>query len=244
MCGRYTLRKGLSDIAEKLADVALTLDGGEADYDEARFNIAPTQSCVVIRNSFEKNTTLAAVRMRWGLVPSWSKATGSQSLLINARSETVSEKPSFRAAYKRRRCLVPADGFYEWKNQRGSKTPYHFGVGDQELFFMAGIWENWVSEENDQIDSFTILTTFANSLMAGYHDRMPVILKGEKTSIWLHEDVSSFPVSKLKEIYLPIDAECMFCSPANPEVNSNKAEGPSCLEPPEEQEDPQFDLGF
>lgn len=244
MCGRYTLRKGLSEIAEKLSDFAFEAPSATIENDGPRFNIAPTQNNLVLRRSFADPKTLQAAYLRWGLVPSWSKTPQTQSPMINARSETVADKPSFRGAFQRRRCLVPADGFYEWKRHKGANLPYHFSLVDESIFFMAGIWETWVGEHNQQLESYTILTTQANTLMAKYHERMPVILSDEKVTNWLEADFANISLATRNEIFSPISADRMSCRPANPIVNNNRSEGEACLEEPSEISLSQLDLGL
>lgn len=241
MCGRYTLRKGLNNVAEKLGHYLLDAPQSNSGI-AARYNIAPTQENLVLRKSFENPGQLQAAYLRWGLVPSWSKTPHTQSPMINARSETVAEKPSFRAAYQRRRCLVPADGFYEWKKAKGVNQPYFFSLADDSVFLMAGIWETWVGEHNQYFDSYTILTTHSNSLMAKYHDRMPVILSGEKLEQWLEPNMPNLGASERHELFAPIESKLMSCRPANPIVNNNRSDGPKCLEAPESKPIPQLDL--
>lgn len=242
MCGRYTLRKGLSDIAEKLGDYALEPSSESLENEPPRFNIAPTQNNLVLRNSFSNPKLLHASHMRWGLVPSWSKSPQTQSPIINARSETVADKPSFRAAFQRRRCLIPADGFYEWKKHKGANLPFFFSLEDESVFLMAGIWETWVGEHNQQFESYTILTTHANALMAKYHDRMPVILSDAQVELWLEPDFAKRSTIEQHELFAPIDADRMICRPANPIVNNNRSEGIACLEEPVSKPISQLDL--
>lgn len=245
MCGRYTLRKGLENIADKIGDYVLETDLHQSvGKPEPRFNIAPTQRNPVLRKSFEIPKTLQTSYLRWGLVPSWSKQPYTQSPIINARSETVAEKPSFKAAFKRRRCLIPADGFYEWKKHKGANLPFFFSVEDESIFLMAGIWESWVGEHGQSLESYTILTTQANSLMAKYHERMPVILTPDRVPIWLDADVSNFNSAERDDLFAPLDPALMDCRPANPIVNNNRSEGPECLDAPTEKPVSQLDLGL
>lgn len=244
MCGRYTLRKGLSNVAEKLGNYLLDAAPESVSNIGPRFNIAPTQNNLVLRKSFDEPDKLQAAYLRWGLIPSWSKTQQTQSPMINARSETVAEKPSFRAAFQRRRCLIPADGFYEWKKAKGVNQPYFFSMADDSVFLMAGIWETWVGEHNQHFDSYTILTTHANALMAKYHERMPVILSGERLEQWLEPSITKLNADERRELFAPIDPELMSCRPANPIVNNNRSEGPECLEAPASAPIPQLDLGL
>jgi putative SOS response-associated peptidase YedK len=165
--------------------------------------------------------------LRWGLVPSWSKDLTIGSKLINARAETVAEKPSFRAAFKRRRCLILADGFYEWQRQNGQKQPYYFQITDHQPFAFAGLWEHWETEET-VVESCTIITTEANEMLRSLHDRMPVILPPETYDQWLH---SSTPVEQLQALLHPYDPESMQSYPVSTLVNSPSHENPDCIEP-------------
>lgn len=183
-----------------------------------RFNVAPTQDIPIVRQT-DAGRELAIVR--WGLIPSWSKDAKSGPLLINARSETAAEKPAFRSAFKSRRCLIPADGFYEWKKIGNKKQPYHFRLTDGQLLAFAGLWERW-----KEIESCTILTTAANELSAQFHDRMPVILSPNDYAEWLDPQarepgklMTSFPASEMAAVAV------------NPIVNNARNEGPDCIEP-------------
>lgn len=229
MCGRYTLRKGLSAVAKSLGDYALDASPNELPDEGPRFNIAPTQSNLVLRASPSDSSRLQATQMRWGLVPSWSKSAATKSPMINARSETVAEKPSFRAAFQRRRCLIPADGFYEWASHGKQKIPIHFSMHDDSVFLMAGIWERWIGEEDHCIESYTVLTTQANALIADCHERMPVILEGEKLKTWLQPSFPNLPVEKRISLFRPFDSVRMASKPASPKLNSPEFDGPECL---------------
>lgn len=154
---------------------------------EPRYNIAPTQSIAAIRDSADAGRELAM--FRWGLVPFWAKDPTIGNRMINARAETVAEKPSFRAAYRERRCLILADGFYEWKAVGGSKTPYYISLASGEPFAFAGLWEHWRAKESDEtIQSTALITTAANEFLATVHDRMPVVLQPDTADQWLAGD--------------------------------------------------------
>ena len=149
-----------------------------------RFNIAPTQEVPVIRCGEDGDRQLAM--MRWGLVPSWAKEIGGSAPLINARGETVAEKPSFRNAFAKRRCLIPTDGFYEWKAEgKGEKQPYRIALPDDAPFAFAGIWERWQRAQGDALESCAIITTTASAMIADIHHRMPVILEPDSYDAWL-----------------------------------------------------------
>jgi putative SOS response-associated peptidase YedK len=189
-----------------------------------RFNIAPTQPVAVIANDDPKTLTFH----RWGLIPSWAKDAKIGNQMINARSESAHEKPSFRAAFKRRRCLIPADGFFEWKKQDGDKIPMFIQVKGGEVFAMAGLWEIWHSPDGGEIRTCTILTTEANSFMQAMHDRMPVILKKEDYPLWLSPDEE--PVPTLQALMKPFDPHQMSAYPVSKLVNKPGNDTPEVIE--------------
>lgn len=172
MCGRYRLTRA-DGLAEKF-DAELT------EEFHPRYNIAPTQPVAVVRGSGARRVIAS---MRWGLIPNWAKDPSMAQ--INARSETVLEKPAFKESFESWRCLIPADGFYEWKRIGGTKQPFHFGMNDDSLFAFAGIWDSWKSPVDALIESCAILTTTPNELVNDLHDRMPVILRPEDYDEWL-----------------------------------------------------------
>ncbi|MGH8681997.1 MAG: SOS response-associated peptidase [Burkholderiales bacterium] len=177
MCGRYVLTSPGEAIAEHfhLADIPAY---------PPRYNIAPTQTALVVRETPAGRRE--AVGLRWGLVPFWAKAPSIGSRLINARAEGLADKPAFRAAFRRRRCLVPADGFFEWRALAGRrKQPYYVRLASGEPFAMAGLWEQWRPPEGDAIATFTIVTTAANAALRALHDRMPVIVASADYDEWL-----------------------------------------------------------
>ncbi len=175
MCGRFTL--AVDPEALQLAFKVLSIVG----CDLPRYNVAPSQQAAVISNRDPQNLAF----MQWGLVPSWAKHPKIGSRMINARQETAAEKPSFRAALKRRRCLIPADGFYEWLRQGKKKTPVYIHRYKRELFAFAGLWETWKKPDDTALHSFTILTTAANEKLRPIHHRMPVIIEPENYETWL-----------------------------------------------------------
>lgn len=177
MCGRFTLRASASEIAE-----FFELMRDLVEWDTPRFNIAATQSILAVRAG---RAGREPVRLRWGLIPSWAKDTKLAATMINARAETVAGKPAYRAAFKRRRCLIPVSGFYEWRRDGKSKTPFLISLRNEELFAFAGLWEKWKSPDGELVESCTVLTTSPNELMATIHDRMPVILKPADYGVWL-----------------------------------------------------------
>jgi putative SOS response-associated peptidase YedK len=220
MCGRFSLHQ----IAARLAEV---FDVPEPNW-TPRYNIAPTQPVLAVGLTVGQHggdSARAARLLRWGLIPSWAKEETIGSKLINARSETVAEKPSFRSAFKQRRCLILADGFYEWKRMPSKKQPYYFQRTDQEPFAFAGLWEHW-HREGLTIDSCTILTTEANALLQPIHDRMPVILSPEDYDRWL--DPGTPPV-ELQTLLRPADPDAMQTYPVSPLVNRPSYDSADCI---------------
>ncbi|MEL6263499.1 MAG: SOS response-associated peptidase [Cyanobacteria bacterium J06626_6] len=223
MCGRYTLTKSGEAIAR-------TFDLQCTPAPTPRYNIAPTQPVSAITASPEQREYRI---FQWGLVPSWAKDPGIGSRMINARSETAAEKPSFRAAFKRRRCLVIADGFYEWKKAGAKKQPYYIQmgihVGDRSLFGMAGLWEIWESGDGSYLESCTILTTEPNDLMKSIHNRMPVIVPPQDYDQWLEPGDRSREA--LQSLLRPYDSEAMSAYPVSTTVNNPRNELAACIEP-------------
>jgi putative SOS response-associated peptidase YedK len=231
MCGRfaqYSLTKAIE---------ALRVNKTFAQV-PPRYNVAPSQAVAAIvqpSDADRRGTWLC-----WGLIPSWAKdpaISTSTKLsnpykLINARSETVAEKPSFRYAFKHRRCLIPTNGFYEWQKLEGSKSkkqPYFISLQNNDPFVFAGLWERWESKEGDILETCTILTTEANELMAPIHDRMPVILQLEDCDRWLDPDFQQ--VDKLQKLLKPHPAAAMQAYPVSIRVNSPKNDSPECSQP-------------
>jgi putative SOS response-associated peptidase YedK len=178
MCGRYRLSRRKQLVEEYFGSAS-----DEPDW-EARYNIAPTQPVPIIRQN-PTQTVRELSMMRWGLVPSWAKDTSGAASMINARSETASTKPAFADALKYRRCLIPADGFYEWKRTGTSKQPFCFEVNDGPLFAFAGLWDRWRDASERWLTTCSILTTTPNALTSDVHNRMPVILSPEDYDVWL-----------------------------------------------------------
>jgi len=219
MCGRYTLRNPRRTLDE-------LLDLPQLPFPEPRYNIAPTQAVPVVRIPAGQQQR-ECVLVKWGLIPSWAADPKIGYKLINARSETAATKPSFRAAFKQRRCLIPADGFYEWKLIDGKKQPYLIGVGDGQPFAFAGLWEKW-EHEGQTIESCTILTTEANERLRALHERMPVIVPKQDHGLWL--DASVKDAALLQPLLRPYPAESMFYYPVSPLVNSPRNDDPRCAE--------------
>ena len=226
MCGRFALMTP-TEMLVKLFDVPETAVES-LPPSIPRYNIAPTQPVVAIRldEHGERDLTF----FHWGLIPSWSKDIQMGSRMINARSETVTEKPSFRNAFKRRRCLIPADGFYEWQKQADGKQPMFIrpSEGAERPFALAGLWEFWSDPDGGTIQSCTILTTSPNELMAAIHNRMPVIVEPEDFDLWLNPEPD--PEQGL-HLLRPYPAEKMVAYPVNTLVNNPRNDVPQCVEP-------------
>jgi putative SOS response-associated peptidase YedK len=214
MCGRFTLATTAQDLAEEF----------EVEIDKSpnpRYNIAPSQPILAIRKDGVTKERILDV-MQWGLIPSWVKDLNSwKSNLINARAETVGEKPSFRGAYHNRPCLIPASGYYEWTED---KQPHYFQVKERPLFALAGLWESWSNGENELV-TCTIITTKANSVAAKIHQRMPAIIKREDYALWLGE------LDERKQLLANLPYVDLDLYPVSKTVNSPKNNTPECTEP-------------
>jgi putative SOS response-associated peptidase YedK len=210
MCGRYRLSRRKQLIEEHFDSVS-----GEEDW-TPRYNIAPTQPVPIIRQN-PKEPIREVSLVRWGLIPSWSKDSSSAAKMINARSETAATLPAFRDAMKSRRCLVPADGFYEWQKKGENKQPYCFEIGDGNLFAFAGIWDRWKKPTGETLETCSILTTTANALTSSVHDRMPVILDPDGYDLWLDPGMRNASVAS--ELLKPYDARQMRCYPVTSRIN-------------------------
>ena len=218
MCGRYNLFAGAEDVMSRFR-----IRGDLDTQWQERYNIAPGQLIPAVRMD-EGERRMSA--LKWGLIPSWAKDPKIGYKMINARAETADEKPSFKPLLKQRRCLIPANGFYEWKKEGGKKQPYHIHLGGQRLFAFAGLWTEW-EREGESICSCTIITTEANELMKDIHDRMPVILAEEGENVWLDGDFTD--LSQLKKWLVPYDSTQMEARPVSSMVNSVRNEGKELL---------------
>ena len=220
MCGRFTQTATPEHIAHafRLLDLPLLA---------TRYNIAPSQLIAAVR--IDPETSIRRlVMLRWGLIPSWTKDPKSGPQSINAKSETVAEKPSFRSAFKRRRCLVVTTGFYEWQPQGQTKQPMWIGFPDRRPFAFAGLWERWQPAEGDPIESCTILTTGPNTLMEPIHNRMPVILPSEAYDPWMDPTVQD--TETLKPLLCPYHRNDLVAYPVSTLVNNPRNDVAQCLE--------------
>lgn len=214
MCGRFSLY----NLPELINEYQLDF----SDEIKPHYNIAPSQAILAIINDGGYH----ARQLRWGLIPFWSKAVFAG--LINARAETVDQKPSFRQSFAKRRCLIPADGFYEWKKQEKGKQPYRITLKDRQVFAFAGLWETWTSPSGDTINSAAIITTEPNAAIRPIHNRMPVVLPKTAESVWLDGDADH---QTLKSLLKPYRSEQMELYPISNRVNSARNDSPSVLEP-------------
>ncbi|MSQ40616.1 MAG: SOS response-associated peptidase [Dehalococcoidia bacterium] len=222
MCGRYTLIADLGELAERFQFPVPDLDL------RPRYNVSPSQDvlAVVSTSSGERE---AAV-LHWGLVPFWAKDSKVGYRMINAVGETVADKPAFKNAFRRRRCLVLADGFYEWRKEAGSKVPMRIGVRGWEPFAFAGLWESWTNKETGEVlRSCTIITCPPNELMAPIHNRMPVILPEGAETTWLNPAIEDSAV--LKDLLVPFPSDRMEAYPVSTLVNSLRNDTPLVIQP-------------
>jgi putative SOS response-associated peptidase YedK len=229
VCGRFTNTRSKSDEVEQKLAAQLGIELPDSDRGFERFNVAPTQEVVaVVEEDDERRMEL----VRWGLVPHWAKDLKAGYKMINARAETLTERPAYRGLVRqaKHRCLILADGYYEWQkpeDRRQPRRPLHFSLSDDEPFFFAGLWTQWTALDGTVVPSCTIVTCEANQLARPIHDRMPVILPGrEEWEAWLDP---AFDASAAGELLVAASAERMTVRPANPVVNSARHEGYDCL---------------
>ena len=222
MCGRFTLHTRAEQIGE-----AFHLAGVPARELSPRYNIVPAQDIAIIRSA-ERGREM--VMARWGLIPGWSKESKSKYATINARIESVAEKPTYRTPFRRQRCLIPADGFYEWKQDAGNKIPHHIRMKDGKVFAFAGLWDHWEGEgESEQIESCTIIVMPANAVMKPIHERMPAIIAAKDYDAWLDPGVTN-----KQEIMQYLDSapsSDLTAYPVSTRVNSAKNNDARCIEP-------------
>jgi putative SOS response-associated peptidase YedK len=215
VCGRFTLRTP----ADRLGEL---FDLDDIPALEPRYNIAPTQPVAIIRTA-EMSGRRELTMARWGLVPFWAKDVQMAAKSINARSESIADKPTFREAFRRRRCLVLADGFYEWKTEGKVKIPYYIHLADGRPFAFAGLWERWKGQ-SPPLETCTIITTSASAIIRGLHDRMPVILPEDRRTRWLDGTLGI-------EGLVPYEGRDLNWEPVSPTVNNVRNDSPACLDP-------------
>lgn len=220
MCGRYTLTCTPEVLAE-----AFRLEA--APDHQPRYNVAPSQAVVCVREALPVRIR-EAITMRWGLIPSWAGDPAMGMKLINARAETVAEKPSFRKPFRERRCLVPADGYYEWKREGLRKQPYHIRLNSERPFAFAGLWDRWTGADGQAIESCAILTTAPNERLASIHDRMPVILPPAAFEPWLDPGLQD--AMSLIPFLTSYPANEMIAVPVSRLINDPRVDDARCLE--------------
>ena len=223
MCGRFTL----TDPSPRRLTQRFDLDGSFEIDERPRFNIAPTDPVIAIRRTDEVKNQ--AGRLRWGLVPGYWAEKEGQRPLINARAESVATQPAFRESFERRRCLIPADGFYEWRSDESGKQPIWFSPPDRELFTFAGIWSRLERDGADPLTSCALITCEPNRMMRPIHDRMPVVLDRSLESTWLDPDADQ---EQLLELLRPAPEAALELREVGNAVNDNREDGPHLLDPP------------
>ncbi len=224
MCGRFTLTSNLDELQGRFGFLS-EFTGSHNFNHEPRYNIAPTQPVLPVTNDGQRRGEL----MRWGLVPFWAKDLKIGARMINAVGETASTKPAFRAAFKKRRCLVLANGFYEWKKDGKRRLPSYIYPKSGEPMAFAGLWETWKSPEGEVVQSCTIITTEANPFIQPLHNRMPMILSDETQALWL--DPLTEDPKNLEPLLIPAPMELLTSHSVAEMVNSVKNQGPECIVP-------------
>lgn len=222
MCGRYTLAADVEQLQTRFQ-----FEGAAFDYAPS-YNIAPGQEVVAVIRDGEANR---AGLLRWGLVPSWAKDVKIGYKMINARADSAAEKPSFRRAFRQRRCLILADGYYEWQRQEGQKVPVYMRLRSREPFAFAGLWERWQGDDETPLVTCTILTTDANRFIQPIHHRMPVILEPSQEALWLDRGVTE--PEALQSLLAPLDTDILEAYAVSPLVNSARNNSPECILPAE-----------
>ena len=220
MCGRYRLARKKEILGE-------VFDSGDDVDWNPRYNIAPSQSVPVVRQDATRPVRSFSL-IRWGLIPFWAKDAKVGYKMINARAETIAEKPAFREPLLSRRCLIPADGFYEWSKFSKGKSPFCFTLADDSIFAFAGIWDRWRSPERELVETCSIITTSANALLSDIHDRMPVILEAEDHDRWL--DPGFKQVDDILDLLKPYQPDSMRRYRVSTLVNSAQNDDPACIE--------------
>lgn len=223
MCGRYTITVNSDELSDRFGCIIVQKLGGP------RYNMAPQQIAPVITRINGRNELQL---MKWGLVPFWAKESSIGSRLINARWETLHEKPAFKHLLRRKRCLVPADGYYEWQRENGQKRPYRIVLPSRKLFGFAGLWDEWSGGDEEPLRSFTIITADAAPNIRSIHQRMPFIITPEQEKEWLNPDLSGKDINDFLSGFKPLDSLELY--PVSKLVNSVSNDTPECIEALEE----------
>lgn len=218
MCGRYTLTVTLDELI-----VHFYSSLSSSSQHQPRFNISPSQMVLAVINDGVQNRIGP---LQWGLLPSWAK--DEKTMITNARAETLKDKPAFKVPFARKRCLIPADSFYEWKKTSDGKQPMRIMLKSEKLFSMAGLYDIWVTPDGQKVNSCTIITTTPNSLVADIHNRMPVILSPQDEAVWLNRDIQD--PEELMPLLRPFPTEEMKAYPVSPMVGNAKNDVPECIQ--------------
>ncbi|MDO9628696.1 MAG: SOS response-associated peptidase [Acholeplasmataceae bacterium] len=223
MCGRFTITVDLEDLREYLVE-HFDISEMKSEFQLPRYNVAPSQDVITIINDGNKNRVGL---LKWGFVPYFAKDEKIGNSMINAKSETLIDKPSFKSSFQLKRCVILADSFYEWKREENSKTPMRIGLSDEKLFPMAGLWSTFVKPDGTKLHTTTIITTKANELMSEIHDRMPVILDDVAVKEWLNP--RNQDLLNLSNLLQPFPSEKMYAYPVNSVVNNAKNDSKECI---------------
>lgn len=220
MCGRYTIVITMDELMRYYM-----LEMPANHFYTPKYNVAPGQMVMAIISDGQKNRL---GELKWGLIPNWSKDEKIGYKMINARADTVADKPAFRSSFQRKRCIIPADGFYEWQKIGTEKQPMRITLKDEGIFSMAGLYDSWIAPDGSKVSSCTIITTTPNALMENIHDRMPVILHPEDEAIWLNRAIQDKNI--LLPLLQPFPAEQMRAYPVTAKVGNVRFDDPECLE--------------
>lgn len=220
MCGRYTITVTLDELM-----LRYEIEGDLTPFHKPRYNVSPSQRVPAIIRDGQRNRL---GELRWGLIPEWAKEEKLKVPTFNARAETLKQKPMFRVPFQRKRCLIPADSFFEWKKTEEGKQPMRIMLKSKELFSMAGLYDTWIREDGTKISSCTVITTSPNDVLQEIHDRMPVILHREDESLWLDRGIKD--LAPLEKLLKPYPADQMTLYAVSPQVGNVKNDSPECIE--------------
>jgi putative SOS response-associated peptidase YedK len=223
MCGRFTISISENELRNYLKE-SFDIEEAKSDFELPRYNVTPGQPVISIINDGKKNRVGL---FKWGLVPPFAKGEKIGSNLINAKSETLMDKPSFKPSFQSKRCVILANGFYEWRKEEKGKTPMHILMTDHSIFPMAGLWSTYTKDDGSKLHTTTIITTSANELVSSIHDRMPVILTEESRKIWLNPSIKDFPT--LQKVLTPYDANKMKAYRVSALVNTATNDSIECI---------------